>query len=281
MVAAQDIEAYYDQSHPHYVAHWKLRQYQAMHYGLWWPETRHLGEALLNTQRFLAEQGQLQATDRVLDAGCGVGGSSVWLAENLGCTVLGITLSQRQVARARQWAEAQGQVAQVQFERRDFCATALPAEGFDVVWAIESACHANDKRAFLQEAHRLLRPGGRLLVCDFMRHRPLAQTTPAYAQWLDGWAIPGLWAAEQWQKAAQSVGFAMGRYQDLTDAIRPSARRLHQRFWLGFPVHKLYEWLAHPTEVQRKSARSARWQWQALQAGDWGYGLFAATKASG
>lgn len=278
MVEAQEIEAYYDQSHPHYVLHWRLNQFQSMHYGLWWPETKSFGEALLNTQRLMAEVGGIQPTDHVLDAGCGVGGSSVWLAQEKGCRVLGITLSQKQVGLASHLAKVQEQTEKVEFERRDFCDTGLPSTSFDVVWAIESACHANQKADFIGEAFRLLKPGGRLLICDFLKAHDASPSHEAYPKWLDAWAVPGLWTGDQWAEKAKQVGFENWSHENLTQAIFPSARRLFYRFILAFPVQKMYEWLGKPTEVQRKSARSALWQWQALRAGDWEYGLLSATK---
>jgi cyclopropane fatty-acyl-phospholipid synthase-like methyltransferase len=280
LFTSQDIAAYYEQSHTHYVQHWQLNRYQAMHYGLWWPDTRDFGEALMNTHRLMVAWGRVQAADQVLDAGCGVGGSGLWLAREVGCQVIGLTLSARQATRGQALAKAQGLAGQVHIRQGDFTQTGLPAESVDVVWAIESVCHAPDKGAFLAEAYRLLRPGGRLVLCDFFRHEatPTAYGAKVYRQWLDSWAIDQLSTQPGLVAAAQRVGFTDLRSQDLTAEITPSARRLYRRFRLGFPVQKLYEWLGNPTAVQRSSVRSARWQWQALQAGSWHYAIMGAQK---
>jgi tocopherol O-methyltransferase len=280
LFTAQDIAAYYEQSHAHYVQHWQLNRYLAMHYGLWWPETRHFGEALSNTHRMMQAWAQVKADEQVLDAGCGIGGSALWLGQETGSSVVGLSLSTRQIEQAKQLALARQLSDTVSFEVGDFCATRFPAASFDVVWAIESVCHAPEKAAFLREAYRLLRPGGRLVLCDFFRSSQPATVADARVlrQWLDAWAIDSLTTQRQFLQNAREVGFLDLHARDLTEAVTPSARRLYQRYRLGFPVQKLYEWLGNPTQVQRRSVRSARWQWEALQAGLWHYAMVAGRK---
>ena len=280
MFPSQDIPPYYEQSHTHYVQHWQLNRHWVMHYGLWWPETRQFGEALINTHRLMQAWAKVQAGEQVLDAGCGIGGSALWLAQATACEVTGLSLSERQIEQARALALAHCQAEAVTFEVGDFCDTRLADASFDVVWAIESVCHAMDKTAFLQEAHRLLRPGGRLVLCDFFRSSQPATAAGARVlrQWLDAWAIDSLTTQGCFLQSAREVGFIDLHARDLTEAITPSAWRLYRRFQLGFPVQKVYEWLSDPTIVQRRSVRSARWQWEALQAGLWHYALIAGKK---
>jgi len=96
--------------------------------------------------------------------------------------------------RARGFAAARKLGDRVAFEQADYTRTPFPAASFDVVWALESLCHAPDKAAFYREAARLLRPGGRLVIAEYVRAaRPLStQREGLLHQWLDGWAIPDL-----------------------------------------------------------------------------------------
>jgi SAM-dependent methyltransferase len=141
----------------------------AIHLGFWDGGTRDHREAAINANRVLASKVALRPGERVLDAGCGAGGSAVWLARELGARAVGVNLSPSQIHRARRLAHAQGVSDRVSFERQDFAATTFPDESFDVVWAQESICHVEDKEPFLLEAVRLLKPGGRIVVADRLR----------------------------------------------------------------------------------------------------------------
>ena len=86
-------------------------------------------------------------------------GGSQWLARHVGASVLGVNINARQVEQARRLSRERGLEERVQFHVADFCATELAGDSFDVVWALESACYAEDTRAFLAEAYRLLKAG--------------------------------------------------------------------------------------------------------------------------
>jgi tocopherol O-methyltransferase len=128
----------------------------AMHFGFYDENTRHHAEALVNMNRELATRAGLHGGERVLDAGCGVGGSAIWLARELGAGVVGVNVVPGDVERGRRYARRRKVADRVTFELQDMTRTDFPDESFDVVWAIESVCHVPDKREFLAEARRLL-----------------------------------------------------------------------------------------------------------------------------
>lgn len=103
----------------------------------------------------------------MLDLGCGIGGPALYLADTLGCTVEGVTLSAPQAARANEKAHAAGLAGRAGFHQRDALATGYPDASFDVVWAMESLMHIADRAAFFAEVFRLLRPGGTLAVATW------------------------------------------------------------------------------------------------------------------
>ena len=168
---------YYDDTWIDYRFAWLNGSNMAIHFGFHDREHRGHSKALQNTNRVLADIAGVSAGERVLDAGCGIGGSSLWLARHRDAEVVGITLVPSQVGRARREAERQGSKASSASRwptTRTPDSTRSPSMWYG---ALESLCHAPVKRAFYQEAERLLRPGGRLVVAEYFRtSRPLLPT---------------------------------------------------------------------------------------------------------
>ncbi len=95
MAGHDDIIGYYDQCSQEYDIAWTGKKDLAMHYGFWEPGISKHSDALMNMNRVLANIAVIRKKDYVLDAGCGIGGSSIWIVENIGARVCGITISQR------------------------------------------------------------------------------------------------------------------------------------------------------------------------------------------
>src|SRR3989344_7042176 len=94
----KDVADYYDSHQIIYSIFWSKT---ALHYGLWYDNTKNLAEAIINTNKFVKEVLEINSSDVVLDAGCGVGGTSVYIAEATSTKVEGITLSDVQLKIAR------------------------------------------------------------------------------------------------------------------------------------------------------------------------------------
>ncbi|MDN5863332.1 MAG: methyltransferase domain-containing protein, partial [Salinisphaera sp.] len=136
------VARYYRRTQWQYYGLWSGRKTLALHYGYWDTGVRSHPQALLRLNQVLAERVGIRAGDRVLDAGCGWGGSSIWLAREKAAACTGVTLERHQARIGANMARRRG--VRADFARADF--TALPFEdaSFDVVWAVESVCHAPD-----------------------------------------------------------------------------------------------------------------------------------------
>ena len=102
VITENDIVNYYEQCQVDYEIVWHLNSQMCMHYGYWDEATPTLRSALRNMNAKLAEFAEIKTGEKILDAGCGVGGSSIFLARNFGCEVEGITLSKQQANYATQ-----------------------------------------------------------------------------------------------------------------------------------------------------------------------------------
>lgn len=280
MFSNHDIARYYDLSEVHYRLFWRLEKSRSLHYGIWDSHTPTFHAALLNTNKVLAGIAGIKKGDAVLDAGCGVGGSSLWLAKELGCTVTGITLNAKQVKKATQFAAEAGLSGQVRFEQNDYMNTGFPDASFDVVWGLESICYASDKSQFLKEAFRLLKPGGRLIVADFFKQDNLqgkpAQLVTAFAH---SWAINDFAVWDQFHQQLTNAGFSKVRAENRSKAIMPSVKRLYRAYLVGKPMAVLYRLFnGRPTSLASNNVESARLQYLTLKNGWWDYMIVCAEK---
>ena len=115
------------------------------------------------------EHGRLDASHRVIDVGCGLGGPARYLADRFGCAVQGVELLQLRVDTARLLSQMVGgarALDRVQFEQGE--ATRLPAieATYDQAWALDVTVHVRAKGALFGEIARVLRPGGLLVLHD-------------------------------------------------------------------------------------------------------------------
>jgi cyclopropane fatty-acyl-phospholipid synthase-like methyltransferase len=190
----------------------------AFHLGLDDGSCRTRDEALDAANEYLAARAAVRPGTRVLDAGCGVGGSSIWLARNLGATAVGITIAPEQVEIARRLAVEAGVSRLAQFEEMDFAATSFPAGSFDVVWNIESMCHAFDKRAYLGHVRELLRPGGKFVCLDMFSVPGGDQAT--IRAMCENWSLSSLPSVEEIRQILAEEGFHDVESEDLTVQVR-------------------------------------------------------------
>lgn len=168
------IKQHYDGCSDHYNGLWGKH----IHHGLWVKGDETKEEAQEELIRTLLRHAKLPPNPRILDVGCGVGGTSCYLASSLNATVIGVTISTRQVVMATEGAAKAGVSERVTFvegdgERLDeLDILAGQAGTFDAVWISEALSHFVNKDAFFRHAHNFVKPGCVLGWCWGRRRRP-------------------------------------------------------------------------------------------------------------
>lgn len=275
-----DVVAYYEETWLDFRVLWMTLGNPAFHFGYWDEGTRRHGQSLDNMNRVMADIARVSPRDRVLDAGCGVGGAAFWLARNRSARVQGITIVQSQALRAARFAVSRRLEGRASFSCQDFCRTAFPDETFDVVWARESVCHADDKAAFLTEASRLLRPGGRLVMADYARAPGVkaGDDERLLTSWLRAWAIPSMATAEDLAGWARDAALEEVLVHDVTAAMEPSLRRLHRLVKVLSPGASLLHRLGFRSDLQHANVTGSAAMWAAFQRDLWSYVILSARK---
>jgi SAM-dependent methyltransferase len=159
---------------------------------------------------------------RVLDIGCGVGGSLIYLAGTVGAGLrgTGVTISPRQAEIARLQARQHGLSQKLSFLAADFGAVSgLPP--FHLAFAVESFVHISTPDAFFSAAARSLAPGARLIVVDdFLSDRSFARKELRLVEtFRNGWLLPSLCAVNHATGVAAAHGMRLVEDRNLTSCL--------------------------------------------------------------
>ena len=153
---------------------------------------------------------QIESPATVLDVGCGIGGSSRYIAKRYPeAQVTGITLSPEQQSRATALAAERG-IPNAKFEVVDALNMKFPDDSFDLVWACESGEHMPDKEKYIQEMARVLKPGGRMVVATWCQRETPPEFNAEERKTLDylygEWTHPYFISIEEYERIMQRTG---------------------------------------------------------------------------
>jgi len=224
----QQIQELYDTSSGLWEQIWGEHMHHG-YYGADGQQKKERRQAQIDLIEELLQWAQVQQAERILDVGCGIGGSSLYLAQKFNASATGITLSPVQAARAKERAQAMGlDSSRSNFLVADALNMPFADNSFDLVWSLESGEHMPNKKQFLQECYRVLQPGGTLIMATWC-HRSLdgaaGQLTGDERRHLADiyrvYALPYVISLPEYEAIARNLGFKDTRTADWSTAVAP------------------------------------------------------------
>mmetsp|Transcript_36181 Transcript_36181/g.44259 ORF Transcript_36181/g.44259 Transcript_36181/m.44259 type:complete len:392 (-) Transcript_36181:180-1355(-) len=219
---------------------------------------------------------------KVLDVGCGVGGTSRYLARQLGpdAEVTGITLSPNQVKRATELAVEQN-TPNANFRVMNALDMEFDDDTFDVVWACESGEHMPDKEKYIQEMMRVLKPGGKFVMATWCqrddRKVPFDEKDERDLRFLyEEWTHPYFISIEKYKDIIDETGLMNEvTTEDWNEQTIASWRH---SVWVG--VYDPRGFIFKPTKYYKciRDGYCLERMHRAFKRGLMQYGMFAATK---
>lgn len=226
------------------------RDARMFHYGVWGADVRSEPESMVHSVHTLVDGCNLEPGMHVLDSGCGLGGTAVTLAQQYGVNVSGVTICESHVPLAQQWAEEQEVGDLVKFYHGDFMELPFPDATFDVVVNQESFCYATDRLAYLRGVSRVLKPGGRWQMLDFiLANRSMSASEKALHLSLQrSYHMPPLTTIPQLLATLTEAGFQQTSERNITAQIMPCAEAHRNRL-------KLFVLMAPPLQPRAANLR--------------------------
>ncbi|MFK8185909.1 MAG: methyltransferase domain-containing protein [Phormidesmis sp.] len=223
---SEKIQQFYDESS----LLWERTWGEHMHHGYYGESGQHRKDrrqAQIDLIEALLTWGGVSDADAILDVGCGIGGSTLYLSEKYQAKAVGITLSPVQANRATERAQERGVPLHaweslatlsvpcaVDFQVVDALATPFPDNSFDFIWSMESGEHMPDKHGFLSECYRQLKPGGTFLMATWCHREtnnlagPLTESEQMHLDQLyQLYHLPYVISLSAYQELAEGIGF--------------------------------------------------------------------------
>lgn len=152
---------------------------------------------------------------KVLDLGCGLGGSARHIARTYACRVTGLDLSYEYIEVARQLTNYSGLGSQVTFRQGHGLTLPFEAESFDIIWTEHVQMNIEDKDLFFNEIQRVLVPGGRLAFHDVFQGKGGSPHFPV--PWAEESSCSSLTSSEDLKEILTNSGFAIQDWRDKSD----------------------------------------------------------------
>ncbi len=205
------IIKHYDTISPHCLNLWGVH----IHHGYWQTgkETKERAQEQLIEK--LIRRAGIQKGAHILDVGCGIGGSAIFLQKNLRAKVTAITISPVQVTIGRKLSREAG--TPVEFLAMDAEKMSFRKQ-FDIVWSIEAISHFSNKRKFFKECQDVLKPGGKIVLTDWLKANDLKATDQRkYIEPIEkAMLLPRMESPDDYVHYLADAGFRSAFFEDMS-----------------------------------------------------------------
>ena len=224
----QSIRDHYDSFAGFYRAFWG----DHIHHGLFLRGNESSKQAQIQLLEHCVALSGVGERARVLDVGCGHGGTSIYLARRHGCQVTGLTLSPRQAELAARASRRAGVKDRVEFVVADAEHYEFPAGRYDAVWTMESSEHFAAKARYFRNAASALAPQGTLLLAAWTGN----MRSPRVAEVARIFLCPELQTADEYRRQMQDAGLSIAAEQDLSCQVSRTWEICRWRTRLAAPI---------------------------------------------
>ena len=269
-----EVAAHYDDLDSFYREIWG----EHVHHGFWHSDAETAEEATHHLITEVAAQAQVQPGDRICDVGCGYGGTARTLVREHGAEVTALTISEAQYRYA---LSLEPDSTNPIYLLRDWLTNGLEPASFDSVIAIESSEHMADLQAFFAEVARVLKPGGRFVVCAW-----LSREAPRFwerrflleAICREG-RLRGMGSASEYQLLAQNAGMVPVGFQDVSGRVERTWSICAGRVVQGLLQNQSYrQFMFSGTSSNKVFALTLLRIWLAYKFGCMRYGILTALR---
>ncbi|KAG0299397.1 Delta(24)-sterol C-methyltransferase [Dissophora globulifera] len=175
-------------------------------------------QAMARYEHYLAARAGINAGDRVLDIGCGVGGPAREVAHFTGAHITGLNINDYQITRARRYAVVHGLQDKQDFVKGDFMDMPFESNTFDTCCDFEATPHAPSLKGVYAEVFRVLKPGGVFACYEWVLTDKYDPSNPEHQRIAKGiklgCSLVNLATRQECLDALESAGFEILEQED-------------------------------------------------------------------
>lgn len=272
--SSESVARHYDSLSDFYLEVWG----EHVHHGLWLDGRESPDEAVLQLVRVVAEEARIGEGTRVCDVGCGYGGTARELVQRYGARVTALTISTAQLAFALGRADGYDNPT---YLLQDWLDSDLPPASQEVVLSIESSEHMADKPAFFAQVARVLRAGGRSVICAWLSPE---SPTPWQVRYLlepicrEG-RLPSMGSESDYRRFFADAGMRVEGFRDVSEQVKKTWPLCIARFLKGLVTESSYRrFVLQSSNQDRVFAKTLLRLWAVYETRSMRYGIFTAVK---